>query len=82
MTITIEQVTAFLGWSSLINISILLVSTLAVVWCRGFAVRVHSKMFDLDPLTLPAMYFDYLGRFKVLVIIFNVVPYFALRIMM
>ena len=49
---------------------------------KDFAIRVHSKMFDLDPQKLPAMYFDYLGRFKVLVIVFNLVPYLALRIIM
>ena len=27
------------------------------------------------------MYFDYLGRFKILVIVFNLTPYIALKIM-
>lgn len=80
MAITVEQLTAFLGWSSLINIGILLISTLFVVWRRDFAIKIHSSMFDLDPQAVPKMYFDYLGRYKLLLLVFNIVPYLALRI--
>jgi hypothetical protein len=80
MAITLEQLTAFLGWSSLINIGILLISTFFVVWRRDFAVNIHSSMFDLDSQAVPAMYFDYLGRYKLMLLVFNIVPYLALRI--
>lgn len=78
--ITLHELTIFLGWSSLINICILLFSTLMVVVCRDWAVGIHSKMFNLDPATVPKMYFEYLGQYKVLVLVFNVVPYIALRV--
>jgi hypothetical protein len=80
MDITIAQLTVFLGWASLINIGLLLFSTLMVVLCRDWAVGIHSKMFNLDPATVPKMYFEYLGQYKVLVLVFNVVPYIALRV--
>jgi hypothetical protein len=37
-------------------------------------------MFDLDPQEVPKMYFDYLGRYKLLLLVSNIVPYLALRI--
>ncbi|MGB0668688.1 MAG: DUF6868 family protein [Porticoccaceae bacterium] len=80
MTISIEQLTAFFGWCTVINIGLLLFSTLMVSLVRDFAINTHSKIFNLDPETLPAMYFDYLGRLKLLMIVFNLVPYLALRI--
>ena len=80
MTIPIEQLTAFFGWCTVINIGLLLFSTLMVSLVRDFAINMHSKIFNLDPETLPAMYFDYLGRLKLLMIVFNLVPYLALRI--
>ena len=80
MGITITQLTVFLGWASLINIGLLLFSTLMVVLCRDWAVGIHSKMFNLDPAMVPKMYFEYLGQYKVLVLVFNVVPYIALRV--
>jgi len=57
-----------------------LISTFFVVWRRDFAVNIHSSMFDLDPQAVPAMYFDYLGRYKLMLLVFNIVPYLALRI--
>lgn len=80
MTISIEQLTAFFGWCTVINIGLLLFSTLMISLVRDFAINMHSKIFNLDPETLPAMYFDYLGRLKLLMIVFNLVPYLALRI--
>ena len=80
MGITIEQLTVFLGWVSLINIGVLLFSTLMVVLCRDWAVGIHSKMFNLDPSTVPRMYFQYLSQYKVLILVFNLVPYLALRV--
>ena len=77
----IEQLVSFLGWCSVINIAVLLFSTIMLVLMKDFVIRTHSKMFDLDPQTLPAIYFRYLGNFKVLVIVFNLAPYIALRIM-
>ncbi|MDA9826410.1 hypothetical protein N9B92_03270 [Porticoccaceae bacterium] len=82
MSISIEQLTAFLGWCTLINIGLLLFSTLMIAVVKDFAINIHSKMFNLDPETLPAMYFEYLGRLKLLVIVFNLVPYVALRIIL
>ena len=52
MSLPIEQLTAFLGWCTLINIGLLLFSTLMIALIKDFAIRVHSKMFDLDPQTL------------------------------
>ena len=80
MLISIEQLTAFLGWCTLINMGLLLFSTLMLALMKDFAINMHSKIFDLDSQTLPAMYFEYLGRLKLLVIVFNLVPYLALRI--
>lgn len=80
MTISVEQLTAFFGWCTVINIGLLLFSTLMISLVRDFAINMHSKIFNLDPETLPAMYFDYLGRLKLLMIVFNLVPYLALRI--
>ena len=82
MAISIEQLTAFFGWCTVINIGLLLFSTLMVSLVRDFAINMHSKIFNLHPETLPAMYFDYLGRLKLLMIVFNLVPYLALRIIL
>ena len=68
------------GWMTLINFVVLLVSTIGVITCRTIIHTVHGSMFNLDSAELDLAYFQYLGWFKVLWIIFNLVPYIALRI--
>ena len=53
MSISIEQLTAFLGWCTLINIGLLLFSTLMIAVVKDFAINIHSKMFNLDPVRHP-----------------------------
>lgn len=55
-------------------------STVMLLLIKGFAIKMHSKMFDIEEKDLNRMYFDYLGRFKILVIVFNLTPYIALKI--
>ncbi|HGZ69861.1 MAG TPA: hypothetical protein ENL00_01860 [Nitratifractor sp.] len=78
--ITLEQLTTFLGWCSVINIALLLFYFLFIVSFREFTLSLHSKLFNLDRTTLNKAYFDYLALYKILIIVLNVVPYIALKI--
>ena len=77
---TIEILTKFLGWVSVINIAILLFSTLGMIIMRGFVTRIHSKLFGLDEKDLGRAYFQYLAQYKIAIIVLNISPYLALRI--
>ena len=77
---TVEVVREFLGWSALINIVLLMLSAIFIVVFREMALKIHSKMFDLDKNYLLQSYYKYLAQYKILIIIFNIVPYFALRL--
>ena len=78
---SIESLTTFLGWCSVINITILILSTLMMIIMRDFAVKIHSGLFRVDAEALPITYLQYLGNYKIAIIILNIVPYIALRIM-
>lgn len=78
---TIESVQEFLGWCTVINIGLLTVSAIAVITLRSTISAIHGKMFKLDEHELSRLYFQYLAQFKILVIIFNIVPYIALKLM-
>ena len=78
---TMATLTNLMGWITLVNIGLLLLTTVLIVLMKGIAIKIHSKMFDIDTKDLNNMYFDYLGKFKVLVIVFNLGPYIALRLM-
>ena len=76
----IATFTIFLGWVSLINLGLLLFSTLYIYFFRAYAVKIHTKMFGLKEADASRIYFQVLGHYKILIIMFNLVPYFALRI--
>lgn len=78
---TLQTLTEFLGWSSIINISILTITSVLLMLMRESIMRIHSKMFGLDTIHLSHAYFQYLAQYKIAIYIFNFVPYIALKIM-
>ncbi len=77
----LEIIRLFLGWCSIINVALLLLSSILVVVIRKTAVKMHGKMFNVDEKFLCEAYFTYLGQYKIAILVFNIVPYFALKIM-
>ena len=79
--ITLAHITTFFGWASVFNIGFLLLASACLIGMRDLITSTHSKMFDIDKDLLPAMYFHYLGLFKVQALVFSIVPYISLKIM-
>jgi hypothetical protein len=48
---------------------------------RGFITKIHSSLFGLDEKDLGRAYFQYLAQYKIAIIVFNIAPYLALKIM-
>ena len=80
--ITIATLTEFLGWSSIINVGVLLFASLAVMLMPDSMRNIHRKMFGLDDAELSRAYFQYIAQYKIAVFVFNIVPYVALKIML
>lgn len=80
-TITLELLTIFLGWTALINIAVLLFSTVMVLAIRERISKIHAKLFGLDQADVGRAYFQYLAQYKIAILVFNIAPYLALRIM-
>jgi len=78
---TIETLRTFFGWCTVINIGLLMFSSIFVIVIRGAALRIHGKMFNLDEKYLSQAYFQFLAQYKIAIIVLNVVPYFALKVM-
>ena len=74
--------TAFLGWCSLINIGLLVFVTVWLVALRDWTKRIHSSLLGVDMNELDVIYFRYLANYKMLVLVFNIVPYIVLRFLM
>ena len=78
---TIEALTELLGWTSIINIAILLLSTIGVLTMRGSIASIHASLFGVDEKDLGRAYFQYLAQYKIAIIVLNIAPYIALKIM-
>lgn len=70
----------FFGWCLIVNFGLLIFSTIMVVVLRRWVSSIHAKLFGLSEPTLSQSYFDYLARFKILVIVCNFTPWVVLHI--
>ena len=77
---SIEMIRAVLGWCSIINMGLLLWWFLILLFAHDWVYRFHSKWFKLSPETFDAIHYTGIAFFKIVVFVFNIVPYFALRI--
>lgn len=79
--ITLSQLTELLGWASIINIGILFLAVLLLTTMKKTYTAIHKKMFDMDESDLMRAYFQFLAQYKILIFVFNLAPYIALKIM-
>ncbi len=77
----IATMQTFFGWCAVINVGFLVFTSILIIVMRKIAIRFHSKMFNVDETFLNQAYFEYLGQYKIIVIVFSIVPYLALKIM-
>ena len=78
---TTAELATMLGWSAVINTLVLLVSTILLIALRSPIAGIHNKLFGLDDKDLGRAYFQYLAQYKIAILVLNIVPYAALKIM-
>ena len=78
---SIDQWQQLLGTMTLINIGILLLSTVVVSASRKLLQRLHGSLFKLEPGKISEIAYQYLGTYKLLIIVFNLVPWIALQLL-
>ena len=79
--ISMPELTSFIGWCAVVNILLLLTTSIGILWFKPFAISIHSKMFSLNQEELSRQYFQYLAIYKLIILAFFVTPYIALTIM-
>ena len=77
---TLDQLTAFFGWTWSSTSACSCFSTMALLVLRGPITRIHARLFGLNEQDLSKAYFQYLAQFKIATILFTITPYLALRI--
>ncbi|RKY33760.1 MAG: hypothetical protein DRP78_07230 [Candidatus Omnitrophota bacterium] len=77
---TIDLVRDTLLWCSVINIGLLLWWLLIFTLAHNWIYQFHKKWFNLSIEKFDAIHYAGIAFFKICIFIFNIVPYFALRI--
>ena len=77
----IQTITTFLGWCAVVNIGIYLLTALALMGFRQPIKKIHSRVSAVPGEKLDGLYFNYLANFKLAIIVLNVAPYAALKLM-
>ncbi|MCO4798844.1 MAG: hypothetical protein KC484_06495 [Colwelliaceae bacterium] len=79
--IGINELTVFFGWCTVINLGIYLFSAFFIIVLKNFTVNLHSKIVGVEASELPNMYFKFLGNYKIGILLLNLTPYVALKLM-
>jgi len=77
---TLESLRDMLGWCAVINLSLLVWWFLFVTLAHDWTYRLHRRWYKLSEEAFDTIHYAGIGLFKIGVLLFNVVPYLALRI--
>ena len=68
------------GLCSLINVGLLLFSFVVLASARTVVYNLHSRLFPMSEEQFNRIMYTFLGGYKILIIVFNIVPFLALCI--
>ncbi|MEA3188734.1 MAG: hypothetical protein QOD99_2564 [Chthoniobacter sp.] len=77
---TLELLKSVLGWCTIINLGILYLWFGVFVFAHDRLFRLHGRWFKIPVEKFDEIHYGNMARFKIGIILLNLVPYFALRI--
>ena len=76
----IQTLTTFFMWCTIINAGLFIYWATWCMFAPDFVYRMQSRWFPISRETYDVAIYGFLGVFKMLFIVFNLVPYLALLI--
>ena len=76
----LATLTTFFMWCTIINGGFLILWTAFCVLAPDLVYRTQNKWFPIPRETFNVVIYSFLGLFKIVFLVFNVVPYVALLI--
>ena len=77
----LEILRAFFGWCTILNAALLALSSLLLLLAPDWVCKIHGLWFQLPRETMIGKIYSILGTWKILVIVFSLVPWLALVLM-
>jgi hypothetical protein len=75
-----QTLTSFFMWCTIINGALFLLSITIFLFAPDVVYRMQIKWFPIPRETFNVVFYSFLGLFKIIFLVFNVVPYVALLI--
>ncbi len=76
----IQLLTRFFMWCTILNVGLLFLTFLIFTVAGDFVYRMHGKWFSMRRETFNVVFYSFIGLYKVLVYVFNIIPWVALLI--
>ncbi len=76
----IRTLKEFFKWCAIINVALLILSAIMIIAAPDFIYRVQGQLFQMPRETFDVVLYAFLGLYKIVILVFNLVPYVALRI--
>lgn len=77
---SIEVVRDLLAWCTVINYVILLIWFFFMALANDWMFRIHTKWFKIKKEKFDEIHYLGMAIYKILILLFNLVPYLTLRI--
>jgi len=77
---TLFSLQSFLGWCSILNIGLLMFWIVILAIAPDLVFRTQRRWFPMSREVHGVVMYGMLGLFKLLVLVFNVIPYIAIRL--
>lgn len=77
---SLEVLQAVLGWSAVINFAVLLLWFVLFAAMPGWVHRLHGRWFGITRERFDTLHYCGMAAYKLAIIVFNLAPYLALRI--
>ncbi|WP_170604366.1 DUF6868 family protein [Ruegeria arenilitoris] len=75
-----EFLSAVFGWMAVLNVAVLMFTTLMMLLLQDQIADIHGRIFQMERPHVKRAYFRYLANYKVLTLIFCIVPWLALQL--
>ena len=77
----LEILRTFFGWCTVLNASLLALSAVLLLVAQDWVCKFHGFWFRLPPEIMTRNIYVVFGVWKILLIVFNLVPWLALVLM-
>jgi len=77
---TLEVIRNIFAWCLVMNLAVLILWLLIYLIAKDWIYKIHGEWFKIPRETFNAVHYKSLGYFKMIVFVFNLVPYIAMHI--